>query len=270
MSKRKRLHVRMRREAASEEGRRIVSSILGAAERLLQRQRYQDITTNRIAEAAGVSVGSFYQYFPNKESVLAELARALERRALELLSARLAHIAGASTGQALREFVGVLFDARMGNLDMRRALLEQVPRDWFADASTRVDAQVLDLIGAFLVARAGDLEVEDVAAASFVLFHAVEAVVEAAVAARPSLMEDGSLRRELTKLVCSYLGCADPAEERRATPPPAPVSQPHPEAAPHSWRLEPSAPATSREARDSRPGARSGTAPPTRTADSSA
>lgn len=266
MGKRRSLHVQMRREAASEEGRRIVRSILEAAEALLQHERFSEVSTNRIAEAAGVSVGSFYQYFPNKESVLAELARTLERRALELLSARLASISGASTSHGVQEFVAVLFDVRMGNLNMRRQLLEQVPREWFAEASTRVDTQVQELVRAFLVARAEEIAVDDVQAATFVLFHAVEAVVEAAVAAHPAMMEDGSLRRELTKLVTSYLGCAAQRGVGEA-PPLTPARQ---EAASRSWRLEPSAPATSRETRDSRPGARSKMAPPTRTADSGA
>jgi AcrR family transcriptional regulator len=208
----------MRRAPASEEGRRIVSSILEAAERLLQSERYLDISTNRIAVAAGVSVGSFYQYFPNKETVVAELARQLEQRALQLLSARVANIMNATVTEAVQEFVGVLFDARMGSLSMRRQLLEQVPRDWFADASKRVDAQVQSFVHAFLSARSSETGVGDAEAATFVLFHAVEAVVEAAVAARPTMIEDGRLRRELTTLVSAYVSQASEHAGRPTAP----------------------------------------------------
>ena len=52
-----------------------------AAARLLEGGGTEVLTTNRIAERAGVSIGSLYQYFPNKEAVLVALLRR-ERAAL--------------------------------------------------------------------------------------------------------------------------------------------------------------------------------------------
>lgn len=50
-----------------------VDVILEAAARVLAKEGAEALTTNRIAEVAGVSVGSVYQYFPNKESIVAAL-----------------------------------------------------------------------------------------------------------------------------------------------------------------------------------------------------
>ena len=47
-----------------------VDAMLDAVVKLLKRGGASSITTNRIAETAGVSVGSVYQYFPNKQSLL--------------------------------------------------------------------------------------------------------------------------------------------------------------------------------------------------------
>lgn len=58
------------RQARSE---RLVADILEAATRVLAREGAHRFTTARVAEAAGVSVGSLYQYFPNKESILFRL-----------------------------------------------------------------------------------------------------------------------------------------------------------------------------------------------------
>jgi AcrR family transcriptional regulator len=52
---------------------RLVADILEAATRVLARDGARRFTTARVAEAAGVSVGSLYQYFPNKESILFRL-----------------------------------------------------------------------------------------------------------------------------------------------------------------------------------------------------
>jgi AcrR family transcriptional regulator len=58
------------KQARSE---RLVDDILEAATRVLKREGARRFTTARVAEAAGVSVGSLYQYFPNKESILFRL-----------------------------------------------------------------------------------------------------------------------------------------------------------------------------------------------------
>ena len=51
----------------------MVDNILEASIRVLKQHPYQKFTTNRVAEAAGISIGSLYQYFPNKQSILLEL-----------------------------------------------------------------------------------------------------------------------------------------------------------------------------------------------------
>ena len=50
-------------------------NILKASTRVLEEVSFEKFTTNRVAEAAGISIGSLYQYFPNKQSILIELER---------------------------------------------------------------------------------------------------------------------------------------------------------------------------------------------------
>ncbi|HAP75695.1 MAG TPA: TetR family transcriptional regulator, partial [Acidimicrobiaceae bacterium] len=52
-----------------------VQVILGAAERAIAELGYEGATTNHIAAAAGISVGSLYRWFPDKESIATELVR---------------------------------------------------------------------------------------------------------------------------------------------------------------------------------------------------
>src|SRR5579859_1074817 len=68
-----RVALKPRKEALQERSRVTVETIMRAAARILVRHGYEGATTNRIAEAAGVSVGSLYQYFPNKEAIVAAL-----------------------------------------------------------------------------------------------------------------------------------------------------------------------------------------------------
>jgi AcrR family transcriptional regulator len=62
-----------RKLPTQDRSKQLVDSLLSATAKILVRLGYEGLTTNRVAEEAGVSVGSLYQYFPNKESLIAAL-----------------------------------------------------------------------------------------------------------------------------------------------------------------------------------------------------
>src|SRR5260370_7157241 len=72
-----------RKSPRQERSRATVEAILEAATDILIRQGAGRLTTNRIAERAGVNIASLYQYFPGKQAIIAELRRrhSAERRA---------------------------------------------------------------------------------------------------------------------------------------------------------------------------------------------
>lgn len=64
----------LRRKKPVQERAKVTSdSILEAAEMIIVNEGYEKATTNYIAEKAGVSIGSLYQYFPNKEAIISAL-----------------------------------------------------------------------------------------------------------------------------------------------------------------------------------------------------
>jgi AcrR family transcriptional regulator len=60
-------------QAATYRSHQTVEAILHAVIRILKREGFEAITTNRIAEVAGVSIGSVYQYFPDKRAIFVAL-----------------------------------------------------------------------------------------------------------------------------------------------------------------------------------------------------
>ena len=68
-----------RKQPSRGRSRFSVREIVEAAARVFEERGYAGANTNRVAEWAGVSIGSFYQYFPNKESILAVLLEMLVR-----------------------------------------------------------------------------------------------------------------------------------------------------------------------------------------------
>jgi AcrR family transcriptional regulator len=69
-----------RHEPLQERSRQMVEWILESAYRLFTKIGYVNTTTNKIADLAGISIGSFYYYFPSKEAVLVELGKNHRRR----------------------------------------------------------------------------------------------------------------------------------------------------------------------------------------------
>jgi AcrR family transcriptional regulator len=64
-----------RKAAKQERAQLTVEAILEAASQVFESHGYARASTNRIAERAGISIGSLYQYFPNKDAILVALAQ---------------------------------------------------------------------------------------------------------------------------------------------------------------------------------------------------
>ena len=67
--------IEVRKKPKQQRSKFMVDSILEASARLLKELSYDKFTTNKVTDIAGISVGSLYQYFPNKESILFELEK---------------------------------------------------------------------------------------------------------------------------------------------------------------------------------------------------
>ena len=65
----------LRKKPKQMRSKLMFDSILEASTRVLEEVSFKKFTTNKVAEAAGISIGSLYQYFPNKQSILIELER---------------------------------------------------------------------------------------------------------------------------------------------------------------------------------------------------
>lgn len=179
-----------------------MDAILEAAFQLLDQGGVEALTTNHIAERAGVSVGTLYQYFGGKQAVLAALA---QRRAA-VARDRIAQIviANSSLGRpeigAVRMIVRTLATAFEGSPATRRVLLDALTQEGEDEVVMRHHLIFFDTI-AGKTAFGFPLSPE----AGFVLTHAVigllrAATIEAELALDPQRLED-----ELVRLMEAYI-----------------------------------------------------------------
>ncbi len=183
-----------------------VDVILEATARVLVRDGYALASTNRIAEAAGVSIGSLYQYFPSKQA----LVTALRRRHAEHMLAMLLDVgrgaAEACAADAVRILVHAVIAAHMVDPQLHRVLGEEVPRPYATEGRTDIEADMRALTKGLLQTHRAHILPTDLDLASLVLFQVVESLVHAAVIDGRSAFPTHVLEQEICTVVLRYLG----------------------------------------------------------------
>jgi AcrR family transcriptional regulator len=115
-----------RKQPRQARSTRLVADILEAAGRVLVRDGAHRFTTARVAEAAGISVGSLYQYFPNKEAILFRLQAEEWGQTISQLR-RILGDTGTAPLERLRAAVRMFFRSECDEAAFRSALEEAAP-----------------------------------------------------------------------------------------------------------------------------------------------
>jgi len=201
------LRTKPRKSPTQQRSQLTVAALLKATAHILVKEGYESASTNRIAEAAGVSIGSLYQYYPSKEALVAAVVDRHMEEMMQLLRAAVDRVRGEPVEVATREIVRVMIDAHRVDPRLHRALVEQVPRVGRLENVRAIDREAYTLIRAYLEAHRDELRVADLDVASFVCVATVEALTHAAVVNRPDVLTDksGVFTEEVTRLVVGYL-----------------------------------------------------------------
>jgi len=203
-----------RKSPRQARSRATVDAILAATARLLVKHGFDRTTTNQIAEAAGVSIGSLYQYFPSKEALVAALMEQHQDQMRALVFVQLEHVRALPLAAAVRTMIELMLRAHAVNPALHRVLMEQVPRTGRLGKRNDFERDVLAAIIAFLGARREELAVTDLPLSAAIVVGSVEAITHGAVLRQPERLRDTRLTEELTTMVLGYL--VGPAAARAA------------------------------------------------------
>ena len=190
-------------------GRETQQRFLDAAARVFAAHGYSAGTTNRIAAEAGASVGSLYQYFPNKDSILVALVRQHVDEGARVLAERLAGTAGMPLVGRLEVLVDAVLDNHAGDARLHQVLFEEAPRPpALLDELRALEASITDATEALLREDPSVL-VDDPAMAARLVVMAVESLVHRYVSGNHDHLELDSFRHELLTMLTRYLLGAD-------------------------------------------------------------
>jgi len=199
---------KLRKRPLQARSRETVEAILGAAARIFEAHGFAAGTTNRIAELAGVSIGTLYQYFSDKESVaialldrhVGEIGNRLDAWVGRVLSVEL------DLHGALADYVREMRDLHAGRPRLQHILLEEIPRseavhEMVHESGQRATRTLAGLLRTYPEVRRPRLD-----DAAFLVTQIVEPLTHH-VAAHPNeiAMAEDSLYAELVAMLEAYL-----------------------------------------------------------------
>lgn len=198
--------LRPRRSPSQRRSRETVHAILVAAARVFASLGYAAGTTNRIAEEAGVSVGSLYEYFPNKDALLLALLEAHMEEGQAIVEAAMVEIGATRPPlrQAVRHLVDAMVVLHARDRALHRVLFEEAPlpphlRRRLAEA----ERTIADRVAAYLRAQP-EVRVPDVDLAAVVIVQTVEALTHKLVVHGERASRD-ALAEEMVSLLTAYV-----------------------------------------------------------------
>lgn len=183
-----------------------VRAILEATAQILDRESLDAATTKRIAEVAGVSIGSLYQYFSHRDAILEALQDREFERTIAAMQAVFADgnldKTPVETVTAALRSLAQLYAQSPG---LHRVLTIEGLRVAQAGRVHAFDRKVIELVRYFLTTTRAPLRVNDVEAASFIIYQSVRATMLAHLLERPHGLDVNRLIRELTHFLTAYV-----------------------------------------------------------------
>jgi AcrR family transcriptional regulator len=188
-----------------------VTAILDATARILLERGFAAASTNAVAELAGVSVGSLYQYFPNKEALIAALHARHGEQMMQVIQRALTEAMDATLDDALSGLIEATVEAHRVDADLHRVLEERFghhDRDAKHDEYLGV---MEERIVALLARHRDQIAVPDLKLAAFMLMNASHALIHAVVLQRPRGVSLKAGTHEIVRMMKVYLTTPLPA-----------------------------------------------------------
>ncbi|MFB3041085.1 MAG: TetR/AcrR family transcriptional regulator, partial [Candidatus Poribacteria bacterium] len=195
-----------RREPQQERSRQMRDDILEASIRVLASEGPLNFTTLRVAEVAGISVGSLYQYFPNKDA----LVYALHTRMVDALWQEMQHILDPPRLDPRTKVQRIARMFFLGESDqmvtMGNVLADIDPFFDTLPELQEIDAQVLTRLTTFVGEVLPDMTRADVAFGAQMLSTTIESVGKSVAKRRLSSRDLRKWATSTADMVCDHLG----------------------------------------------------------------
>jgi AcrR family transcriptional regulator len=195
----------MRKKPAQARLEQTVATIIEATAQVLEREGESALTTNRLAERAGFSIGTLYQYFPNKDAILRLLAERERDQFERAVAAVVRDPDAAGLEPVMRAIIAIAIGSFGNRVQLRRLVLLR----FFKSDLTASVGRTIDAIGRLIaeaVARHGGPEMRPLDGARvYVLTRAITGAIRAAVLEGSPLVHSAEFNEQLVRMALAYL-----------------------------------------------------------------
>lgn len=193
-----------RRKPLQARARVTVEAMLDAAVKLLKREGASSITTNRIAETAGVSIGSVYQYFPNKHEIFIALHERHIQQVERIMRERVIECSGEPLERLVASLVEGMIETHSLDPELSTLFQSEVPHraGGTSDFSVRLHHCFRDALASHGKNIGGKMHLD---LRAFFLGNMLDALGHAVVLRRPPGLSLHRAKAEMQRAILAYL-----------------------------------------------------------------
>lgn len=192
-----------RKKAVQGRAKQTVKSILEATAHIIERTGMDDLSTNQIAKKAGVSIGSLYQYFPSKESILSDLINNELNSHIDNIKEHISQMEDATLEEFIDEILTTILTMFEKKKRIRYILFKFIPRG-LTPKIHEIEDELHKILYEELLKFDELKDVENLSLKAYIIIHSVIGVVHSNLAPGRTWDKD-LMSAELNKLVKSYL-----------------------------------------------------------------
>jgi len=183
-----------------------VGIILDAAIRILKKDGYAKLNTNLVAEVAGVSIGTLYQYFQNKEAIVSAVWDRLSREMRELTMEKMSDVYHLSLSRILKEMISYIVEAHRIDIKLHKILLTEVPQVELYYINKRAENENCQALRELILFKKDEVrENLDIDLALRLIHALIENIIHNGVVSNTEILHSDQLIDEMHYMVMAYL-----------------------------------------------------------------
>lgn len=193
-----------RKQPAQRRSAFTVEAILEACIQVLIAEGKEGLTTTKVAERAGVSVGTLYQYFTDKNSLLAAVMCNHLNEVAEKVEQACQLNSGQPATLAVKAIVGAFFSAKMSQAEVSRALYLIAPELEGEAEVVKLSLKMQSVIKS-LLETIPDIQLEDIEATTFLLTTSLLGPVQTLLAYNAPAQFIDQIEDQAARMLTRYL-----------------------------------------------------------------
>jgi AcrR family transcriptional regulator len=195
-----------RRRPRQDRSKEKVDKILDAATDILKKDGPGAFNTNHIAKRAGVSIGSLYEYFPDKKAIAEQLTEDIAEEESEILIDKFKEIEQISLFESVNILVSLTFELYRKNGDMYRSLSLITSENRNFVGTRPSENMIIEAICKKLERHGNEVSISDMKLGALMIFHIVESMASLSVRQIGLSRNNNKVCNEISSMIISYLG----------------------------------------------------------------